>query len=118
MLALPQSSVAVKITVVIPEAPQSSLRLVWLFVHVTSLHTSDALAPPLLSNHACNCAMLPAPSHSTVSSDASISILGFVVSIIVIFLFLTIAFPQSSVIVKATPTVPVAPHKLLKSPTI
>ena len=110
VLSFPQASVTVKITVVLPVAPQSSLRLTWLFVHVTSLHTSVAAAPPKLSNQACNAAEFPAPSHSTVSSLASISIVGGVVSSIVIVACVVLSSPQLSVAVKVTVTAPVAPQ--------
>ena len=46
LLALPQSSVAVNVTVAEPVAPQSSLKPSKSLLQVTSLHTSDAVAPP------------------------------------------------------------------------
>ena len=63
---LPHASVAVKITVALPVAPQSSLNAVKLLLQVTPLHASVAVAPPLLASHAFSAAVLPAPSHSTV----------------------------------------------------
>ena len=52
VLVLPHASVAVKITVADPVAPQSSLNDVKLLLQVTPLHTSVAVAPPLLASHA------------------------------------------------------------------
>ena len=49
-VALPQSSVAVKVTVAAPVAPQSSLNASKSFVHITPPHASVAVAPPLLSS--------------------------------------------------------------------
>ena len=49
LLLLPQSSVAVKVTVM-PVAPQSSLKASKSLLQVTSLHASDAMAPPLLAS--------------------------------------------------------------------
>ena len=66
LLVLPHASVAVKVTVADPVAPQSSLNDVKLLLQVTPLHTSDAAAPPLLASHAFSAAVLPVPSHSTV----------------------------------------------------
>ena len=76
-----QSSVAVKVTVADPVAPQPSLNALKSLVHTTGpLHTSEAAAPPLLANHAAKAAVLPAPSHSTVALLASVSMLGGVLS--------------------------------------
>ena len=80
LLLLPQSSVAVKVTVAMPVAPQSSLKAAKSLLQVTSLQASDAIAPPLLASHASRSASLPAPSHSTVASMAAISMAGAVVS--------------------------------------
>ena len=79
-VALLQSSVAVNVTVALPVAPQSSLKAVKSLLQVTPLHTSLADAPPLASNHAVKAAVLPDPSHSTVSSEDTVSIDGLVVS--------------------------------------
>ena len=80
VLALPQSSVAVKITVAVPVAPQSSLKATKSLLQVTVLQLSVADAPPWLLSHAFNASMLPMPSHSTVESEAIISSVGAVVS--------------------------------------
>ena len=117
VLAFPQSSVAVKITVVLPVAPHSSLKLVWLLVQITELQASLADAPPKLSNHACSCAVFPAPSHSTVSSLASTSITGGVTSVIVINAVVNENKPQSSVAVNVTSTLPVEPQPVFSPPT-
>ena len=69
--ALPHTSVAVKVTVAAPVAPQRSLKLVKLFVQVTLLQSSLAVAPPWLASHAASCAALPDPSHSVVVSWAA-----------------------------------------------
>jgi hypothetical protein len=79
-LALPQSSLAVKITVADPEAPQSSLKEVKSLDQVTAPHASAAEAPPLLDSQVFKADVLPAPSHSTVSSEADVEIKGAVVS--------------------------------------
>src|SRR6185369_14045067 len=66
-LVLPQASIAVKVTVADPLAPQPSLNAVKLLLQVTlPLHWSLATAPPWAVSHAFNAALLPAPSHSTV----------------------------------------------------
>ena len=57
--------------------------------------------------------MLPAPSHSTVLFDASVSIVGGVVSCIVNVAVVVLVLPQASVAVKVTVTAPVAPHRSL-----
>ena len=109
LLLLPQSSVAVKVTVAMPVAPQSSLKASKSLLQVTSLHASDAMAPPLLASHPSRSAALPAPSHSTVASMAAMSMAGAVVSSIVNVAVVLLLLPQSSVAVKVTVAVPVAP---------
>src|SRR5688572_20922110 len=113
VLALPQSSEIVRATVALPVSPQSSLKDVKLLLQVTPLHTSLAAAPPFAASHALSAAVLPAPSHSTVSSDASVSIVGGVVSSIVKVAVVVLALPQSSVAVKLTVALPVAPQSSL-----
>ena len=113
LLLLPQSSVAVKVTVAEPVAPQSSLNATKLLLQVTPLQISEAVAPPLLFNHAFRASALPAPSHSTVSSEAAV-ISGLVVSSIVNVAEEELLFPQSSVAVKVTVAEPVAPQSSLK----
>ena len=71
-VALPQSSVAVNITVAEPVAPQAASKATKSLVHVTPLHASVAVAPPLLSSHVERSELLPAPSHSTIASAAAI----------------------------------------------
>jgi uncharacterized protein (DUF736 family) len=114
LVALPHESVAVNVTVAAPVAPQPSLKPVKLFVHLTPLHTSLALAPPLLANHAANAAVLPCPSQATVKSDASVSIVGAIVSMIVNVAVVLVALPQESVAVNVTVAAPVAPQPSLK----
>ena len=113
-VALLQSSVAVNVTVALPVAPQSSLNAVKSLLQVTLLQTSLAAAPPLESNHAVKAAVLPAPSHSTVSFEAAVSIVGLVVSSIVNVAVVEVALPQSSVAVKVTVAEPVSPQSSLK----
>ena len=55
----PQLSVAVKITVAVPVAPQRSDTELKLLLHTTPEHTSLAMAPPLEVNHALNSPVLP-----------------------------------------------------------
>ena len=62
-----------------------------------------------------NASMLPMPSHSTVSFEAAVSIVGFVVSSIVNVAVVEVALPQSSVAVKVTVAEPVAPQSSLKA---
>src|SRR5204862_92543 len=92
-----------------PVAPQSSLRPLKLFVTIAvPLHTS----PPLkvVFNQASRAAVLPAPSHSTVLSDGATVQLGLVVSSILNVAVVVDDFPQSSVAVKVTVALPLAPH--------
>ena len=110
----PQSSVAVKMTVSAPVAPQRSLRPVLLWLQVTPPHASLATAPPLLESQAAKAAAFPAPSHSTVSSAAGVSMLGSVLSSMVNVAVVLEVFPQSSVAVKVTVSAPVAPQRSLK----
>ena len=105
----PQSSVAVKVTVSAPVAPQRSLKPALLLLQVTLPHASLATAPPLLESQAAKAAALPAPSHSTVSSAATVSMLGSVVSSMVNVAEEVTVLPQSSLAVKMTVALPVAP---------
>ena len=73
LAALPQASVAVKVTVADPVAPQSSLNELKSLVHVTSPQASIAVAPPLLAIHASSSPALPVPSHATVAFAASVN---------------------------------------------
>ena len=72
VLSLPQSSVAVKVTVALPVSAQRSLRAVKSCVIVTSLSQLSVADAP--ARKAVNSAMLPAPSHSTVMSDGHVII--------------------------------------------
>ena len=99
LLALSQSSVAVKITVTDPVAPQSSLNPSKSLLHSMLLQLSVAEAPPLLFNHAFNASMLPMPSHSTVWSAASMSMTGATSSTKVMICSAVLVLPQSSVAV-------------------
>ena len=81
VLVLPQSSVAVKVTVVSePPAQSSILGVVKLLLHTTSLQTSEATAPAALFNQANSAALFPLPEHSTVKLEAGVSMTGTVVS--------------------------------------
>src|SRR5438132_486099 len=84
LLALPQSSVAVNLTVAAPVAPHRSLRAVKSLLQVTPPHASVAVAPPWLASQVASAALLPLPSHSTVASAAGVVIEGGVVSLTVI----------------------------------
>ena len=99
---LPQSSLAVKMTVALPVAPHSSLNATKSLLQVMVPHSSSAVAPPLLVNHAFRAVVLPAPSHSTVSSVAPAVRVGAVVSSMVNVAVVEAALPQSSVAVKIT----------------
>ena len=96
VLVLPQSSVAVKVTVAEPVAPQSSDKPAKLFDHVTSPQSSVALAPPLLANQVFKAVVFPDPSDSTVSSLACVSMVGSVESSTVMTWTCGVSFPQSS----------------------
>ena len=77
VLALPHSSVAMKVTVV--KDPQTSLfNIVKSLVQVIAEHASDATAPPLFANQVFSSDVLPVPLHSTILSLATISIEGVV----------------------------------------
>ena len=52
LLLLPQSSVAVKVTVSVPVAPQRSERPALVLLQITPLHISLALALPFAASHA------------------------------------------------------------------
>ena len=68
LLALfPHSSVAVKVTVVEPDARHSSDKPVKSWLQLTSPQTSDAQAPPLDHSQPFSSDSLRPPAHSTVS---------------------------------------------------
>ena len=88
---MPESSVAVKVTVTAPVGPHRSLNDTSpssepkLCVHVSSLsQASAATAPPLSSNHVLNAVALLA-THSTVFETAWVVISGSVTSATVTF---------------------------------
>src|SRR5688572_27549097 len=107
--ARPQSSVAVKVTVAEPVAPQPSESPAKSSDHVTPPQSSVAVAPPRLASQAASCVALPAPSHSTTRSAAGVTS-GGMVSAIVKVAEVEAARPQSSVAVKVTVAEPVAPQ--------
>ena len=112
--ALPQSSVAVNVTVAEPVLPQSSLNAVKSLDQVIPVEqASEAAAPPLDDNQACKAAALPAPSHCTVALTAAVSIVGAVVSSIANVAEVVAVLPQSSVAVNSTVTLPVLPQPSL-----
>ena len=113
LLLFPQSSVAVKITVAAPAAPQSSLKESKSLLHDTSLHASEAVAPPWLVNQASSSAALPEPSHSTVASLASVKV-GAVLSSMVKMAVVLVLLPQLSVAENVTVAEPVSPQSSLK----
>ena len=108
--AFPQASVAVKVTVAEPVAPQVSETEVKLLLQVTEEQASLAEAPPLEANQAFKAAVFPKPSHCTVKSEASVAITGLVSSTMVKVAEVVEAFPQASVAVKVTVAEPVAPQ--------
>ena len=76
VLVLPQSSVALKITRSRRVVGQRASVDRSESLQVTSPQLSVAVAPPLFAIHVSNAVTLPAPSHSTVSSIASVTIGG------------------------------------------
>ena len=98
-LLLSQSSMAVKVTVTEPVAPQSSLKPSKSLLHSKLLQLSEADAPPLLDNQASNASMLPIPSHSTVTSADAGSMTGASSSMSVMICSAVLVLPQSSVAV-------------------
>ena len=112
---LSQSSVAVKVTVAAPVSEHRSLSEAKSLLQVTPLQMSDAPAPPLEFNQPLSSAVLPAPSHSTVRSDASVSILGAMLSSMVKVEVVLLLLPQASVAVNVTVALPVAPQSSLNA---
>ena len=107
--ALPQPSVAVKVTVALPVTPQRSESELKSLLQVTPEHASEAVAPPLLASQAFKADVLPVPSHSTVDPDAAVTV-GGVVSLIVKLAVELTEFPEGSVAVKVTVALPVFPQ--------
>ena len=113
--ALPQESVAVKVTSLSPVAPQRSLKATWSLLQITGpLQASVASAPPLSANQAANAAAFPAPSHSTVSFAATTVMVGSVVSSMMNVAVVVLVLLQSSAAVNVTDTVPVTPQESAK----
>src|SRR5450631_2988693 len=99
LLLLPQSSVAVKVTVSVPVAPHRSERPALVLLQVTPLQISLALALPFAASHAAKSPECPTvPSHSYVGLLAAV-ILGAVVSMMVKVPVVLLLLPQSSVAV-------------------
>src|SRR5258705_7212762 len=78
------------------------------------LHTSDAEAPTFDDNHAFRSAVLPDPSHSTVELEAPGSIVGGVVSSMVIVAVVWLELLQLTGVVNFAVAVPVAPQSSLR----
>ncbi len=76
LLELPHSSVAIKETVVEPDNPQSGSKFPIIVFQVMLPHASVAVAPPLSFNHILNALEFPDPSHSTISFDTVVVIIG------------------------------------------
>ena len=113
VLKLPQSSVAVKVTVADPAPPHEVVIEVKLLDQVTPLQTSVADAPPCEFNHAFNCAVLPEPSHSTVLFEAAGKMTGAIVSTMVNVALVLTVLPQASIAVNITGVTPVLPQRLV-----
>ena len=110
----PHSSVAVKVTKAEPVLPQSSLKVVKSLVQVSPEQPSEAIAPPLFINQFAKASLgSDVPSHSTVLSDATKSIVGSVLSAIVKVAMVSVSFPHASVAVNITVSIPVAPQSSL-----
>ena len=109
------SSVAVKVTVAEPVMPQSSLKAIKLLVQVTPAQLSEA-APvtPIEANQSLISVVFPLPSHSTVKSEASTSIVGGVASSMVKVASNSIKLLLSSVSLNVTISEPVMPQSSLK----
>src|ERR1051325_11229174 len=110
VLWLPQASVAVKVTVAVPLAPQPSLRAVKSFVTTALPQVSVALAK---ASHAAICAALPVQSHSNTALVGQV-ISGKVVSCTVRMFVQRLWLPQASVAVQMTVALPLAPQPSLK----
>ena len=78
-LKLPQSSVALKVTVAAPVAPHPSEMVSPVLDQVTDPQRSEATAPPLLFSQVENSVPFELP-HSTVWLEAGMLIVGGVVS--------------------------------------
>ena len=112
----PHESVAVKVTSLSPVSPHKSLNDAKLLLQITGpLQASVAAAPPLASNHAVKSAVLPVPSHSTVSLTAMTVIVGSVVSTMVNVAVVVLLLLLQSSTVKVTVTAPVAPQDSLNA---
>ena len=81
VVKLPQSSVAVNITVALPTVARVVVvKLVSLCVHVLTPQLSVARPAPWLFNQFCISAVLPEPLHSLIVSFGVIVITGLIVS--------------------------------------
>src|SRR5690606_41196747 len=108
---LPHSSVAAKVTVAEPLSPHSSESAVKLLVQVRLVEQlSEAEAATLEANQSFSAWLFSEPSHSTVTSLATMSMVGSVVSSMVKVAVAEAELPHSSVAVKVTVAEPVAPH--------
>src|SRR5690606_2103981 len=112
---LPHASVAVQFTVAEPVPPQRSPLSPYSSLFLSSPQVSELIAPPLLANQVLRSAVFPLPSHSAITSLASASITGAVVSSIVKVADVELEFPQASVAVKVTVAAPVAPQRSLSA---
>ena len=94
---LPQTSVAVKITVT--DVEQSADSVEKLLVHVTVEQLSEAIAPPLLASQALKESVFPCPLHSTVVLEAETVTTGAVTSCTFMVCVAVDILPQPSVAV-------------------
>jgi hypothetical protein len=115
-LEFPHSSVAIKETVAVPVSPQPSLNagVLGTVDQVTLLQISVAVAPPRLFSQVVNAALALGP-HATLVLLAACVMLGLVESIMLNVAFVELEFPHSSVAIKETVAVPVAPQPLLNA---
>ncbi len=110
---LPQSSVAVKVTVYIPVPPHASIKLVSKsFVKLTSEQSSEAVA--VASQLVITASFTGSPHSNSISLGQDIT--GAVVSSIVNTASVVAVFPQSSVAVNITVMLPVSAHSSDKLP--
>ncbi len=104
LLVLPQSSVAVNVTVIFPTPKQAKLEESKELVQVTPpKQSSKDWAPPLTNNQLENSSVFPLPSQSTVALTAGIIFGGETSCVENVAVVLT-SCPQSSVAVNVTVT--------------
>ena len=111
VVVLPQSSVAVQVTIAEPVAPHSSLNAVKSFVMVTSPQASVAATP---ASQLLSFDVLPKPSHSTVRFCGIWVNTGGTKSAIPKEAEAVASFPQRSTAVQVTRVSPVPPHSSVK----